>query len=131
MGRMLRRGLLAAAWLFIAWYLSRAVVLGSPTPTTRTTVAFVVIGFLGFTSLILAEALIQKRVAHAHSSGARLWPWGTAGALLGAIVMLLIARSHPLATGQVPGVQTVLFGTFIGLWAGLALGLGVTRRSEH
>lgn len=128
---LFRSGLFAAVWLFIAWYISRAVVLSSLAPPTRTTVAFVVIGFLGFTSLILAEALLRKRVASEHSPGARLWPWGAAGALLGAIVMLLTARSHPQATSQVPGVQTVLFGTFVGLWAGLALGLGLARRSER
>ena len=131
MGRMLRSGLMAAVWLFIAWYLSRVIAVGSLAPGTRTTIAFVVISFLGFTSLILAEALIERRLARAPSPGARLWPWGTGGALLGAIIMLLLARSHPGATSQIPGVQTVLFGTLVGLWAGLALGLGMARRSEH
>jgi len=131
MGRMLRRGLLAAAWLFIAWYLSRAVALSSLSPTTRATIAFVVNSLLGFTTLILAEILIERRLAREPSPGPRLLPWGAGGALLGAIVMLLIARSHPGETSQIPGVQTVLFGTFIGLWAGLALGLGLARRSEH
>ena len=131
MGRMLRTGLFSAAWLFIAWYLARAVAGGSLAPATRTTIAFVLFSFLGFTSLILAEALIEKRAARAPSSGARLWPWGAGGAVLGALVMVLITYSQHDSPSQIPGIQTVLFGTFVGLWAGLALGLGLKRRPER
>ena len=131
MGRMLRTGLFSAAWLFIAWYLARAVAVGSLAPATRTTIAFVLFSFLGFTSLILAEALIEKRAARAPSSGARLWPWGAGGAVLGALVMVLITYSRHDSPSQIPGIQTVLFGTFVGLWAGLALGLGLKRRPER
>src|SRR5881409_196711 len=83
MGRMLRTGLVSAAWLFIAWYLARAVAVGSLAPAMRTTIAFVLFSFLGSTSLILAEALIEKRAARAPSTGARLWPWGAGGSVLG------------------------------------------------
>ena len=132
MGRMLRTGLFSAAWLFIAWYLARAVAVGSLAPAARTTIAFVLFSFLGFTSLILglilAEALIEKRAARAPSSGARLWPWGAGGSVLGALVMVLITYSQHDSPSRIPGIQTVLFGTFVGLWAGLALGLGLKRR---
>ena len=128
MGRMLRTGLFSAAWLFIAWYLARAVAVGSLAPAMRTTIAFVLFSFLGSTSLILAEALIEKRAARAPSSGARLWPWGAGGSVLGALVMVLITYSQHDSPSQIPGIQTVLFGTFVGLWAGLALGLGLKRR---
>jgi len=128
MGRMLRTGLVSAAWLFIAWYLARAVAVGSLAPAMRTTIAFVLFSFLGSTSLILAEALIEKRAARAPSSGARLWPWGAGGSVLGALVMVLITYSQHDSPSQIPGIQTVLFGTFVGLWAGLALGLGLKRR---
>jgi len=131
MGRMLRTGLFSAAWLFIAWYLARAIAVGSLAPATRTTIAFVLFSFLGFTSLILAEALIEKRAARAPSSGARLWPWGAGGAVLGALVMVLMTYSQHDSPSQIPGIQTVLFGTFVGLWAGLALGLGLKRRPER
>lgn len=131
MGRMLRTGLFSAAWLFIAWYLARAVAVGSLALATRTTIAFVLFSFLGFTSLILAEALIKKRAARAPSSGARLWPWGAGGSVLGALVMVLITYSQHDSPSQIPGIQTVLFGTFVGLWAGLALGLGLKRRPER
>ena len=135
MGRMLRTGLFSAAWLFIAWYLARAVAVGSLAPAMRTTIAFVLFSFLGFTSLILglilAEALIEKRAARAPSSGARLWPWGAGGSVLGALVMVLITYSQHDSPSQIPGIQTVLFGTFVGLWAGLALGLGLKRRPER
>jgi hypothetical protein len=128
---MLRAGFFAAAWLFIAWYVARAVAVGSLAPATRTTIAFVLISFLGFTSLILAEALIEKRAARAPSSGDRLWPWGAGGAVFGGLVMLLTTHSHHDTTSQIPGIQTVLFGTLVGLWAGLALGLGLKRRPER
>jgi len=131
MGRMLRTGLVSAAWLFIAWYLARAVAVGSLAPAMRTTIAFVLFSFLGSTSLILAEALIEKRAARAPSSGARLWPWGAGGSVLGALVMVLITYSQHDSPSQIPGIQTVLFGTFVGLWAGLALGLGLKRRPER
>jgi len=131
MGHMLRRGFLAALWLFIAWYVSRAVAVGSLAPATRTTIAFVMISFLGFTGMILAEALIDKRAGRVPSSEVQLWPWGVGGAVLGSLIMLLITRAHPDTTSRSLGIQSVLFGTVVGLWAGLALGLGLKRRPER
>src|SRR5947208_1363848 len=129
MARILRRALFAAAWLFIAWFLSHVVSTSSLSPATRTNLAFLVIAFLGFTSTILAEALVEKRVDRESSPyTARLWPWGLGGTILGLLAMLLISRSQPAVTSQFPAVQTLLFGTLVGLWIGLTLGLGFSRR---
>jgi len=132
MKRYLVIAVFTAAWVFGASYLSRIVVFGSLAPSTRSRIAFMVILFLGLTATVFAQSLIARRgIQRVPASRPILWPWGLGGAVLGAIAMLLTTRFHAGSGSKIPIVEAVFFGTFVGLWSGLVLGLGLNRRVER